>query len=173
MALPPTSFLTGLAVWLGLATGKPCKGVISLRRVPALRTEADTPRRYFIYRTYGTRSTPLPYFWRYRHVVPNGTGGAGAAGDLQALKGPGRSVISLRSVPALRTIATPWRGFYIPYLRHSVCFEVQYNARQFLCGRCITFLPPNPNKNRQLHLRANPEIYCKYDLVLCDILFLK
>ncbi|WP_339816035.1 hypothetical protein [uncultured Imperialibacter sp.] len=47
-----------------------------MRRVLALRTKAATPRRYFICRTYGTRSTALLGFWRYRRAVPNWTGDA-------------------------------------------------------------------------------------------------
>ncbi|WP_152000573.1 MULTISPECIES: hypothetical protein [unclassified Imperialibacter] len=48
MALPPTSFLTGLAVWLGLATGKPCKGVISLRWVASPSHHSHAPA-WFLY----------------------------------------------------------------------------------------------------------------------------
>ncbi|MEQ8532585.1 MAG: hypothetical protein RIB86_12080 [Imperialibacter sp.] len=89
----------------------PGRSGITMRRVPALRTKADTPRRYFIYRTYGTRSATLLVLWRYRHVVPNGTCNVARPGHWQALKGPERSVISMRWLLALRTIATPWRGF--------------------------------------------------------------
>lgn len=64
-------------------------------------------RHYSICRAYGTCTALLPSFWRYRHIVPTGTGDVVAASHRQALslKGPGQSVISMRRVCTLCTKA--------------------------------------------------------------------
>ncbi|WP_151996409.1 MULTISPECIES: hypothetical protein [unclassified Imperialibacter] len=55
--------LTGLVLLLWQVEFEPCKGpvrsVIPMRWAVTLRTKAATPRRYFIYRTYGTCSALL------------------------------------------------------------------------------------------------------------------
>ena len=89
---------------------------------PSHRTKP--PRRYFIYRTYGTRSATLPGFWRYRHAVPNGTANAAKPGYYQALKG--RDTHATGDSPSHRSTITsnlPYRfhRYFLPQKPKPIC----------------------------------------------------